>query len=172
MQKNYPRHWLPAGAEGFVLSHVFLPDSDAALEFDLDLRFPDDDLFDQRPHDGRVIRTQDCAVFDAERNKSISERNGTVTSGLISLFLLFYGSSPYASTLFAFLCRAKKRKKYTSIFEGFRARKTKNRAQEQPIDRFEARLFFLLDFCPIFAQNAGKNHFCRGRQKWFLLWSE
>ena len=79
-----------------MLSHVFLPDSDAALEFDLDLRFTDNDLFDQRPHDGRVIRTHDCAVFDAERNKSISERNGTVTSGLISLFfLLFYGSSTF-----------------------------------------------------------------------------
>ena len=48
-----------------MLSHVFLPDSDAALEFDLDLRFPDDDLFDQRPHDGRIVCTHDRAIFDA-----------------------------------------------------------------------------------------------------------
>ena len=64
-RRRSPRHWLPAAAESFALSHVFLPDRDAALEFDLDLRFPDDDLLDQRPHDGRVIRTHDRAVFDA-----------------------------------------------------------------------------------------------------------
>ena len=42
MQKKYPRLWLPAAAEGFVLSHVFLPDRDVAFELDLDLRLSDD----------------------------------------------------------------------------------------------------------------------------------
>ncbi len=51
--KKDPRHWFAAAAEGFVLSHVFLPDSDAALEFNLDLRLSDDDLLDQRSHDPR-----------------------------------------------------------------------------------------------------------------------
>ena len=56
---------LPAAAEGFVLSDVFLPDGDAALELDLDLRLSDDDLFDQRSHDGCVVCVHDRAVFDA-----------------------------------------------------------------------------------------------------------
>ena len=49
-----------------MLSHVFLPDRDAALEFDLDLRFPDDDLFDQRPHDGLIVCAHDtvfCLLY-------------------------------------------------------------------------------------------------------------
>lgn len=56
---------LSAAAEGFVLSDVFLPDGDAALELDLDLRLSDDDLFDQRSHDGCVVCVHDRAVFDA-----------------------------------------------------------------------------------------------------------
>ena len=83
------------------------------------------------------------------------------------LNMLIWGSSPYASTLFVFLCRAKKRKKYTSIFTRFRALKTKNRAPEKSIDRSEALFCLILpDFCP----KCRKNAFCRGRQKTFLLW--
>ena len=52
--KKDPRFWLDAAAEGFVLSDVFLPDGDATFEFDLNLRLSDDDLFDERSHDGCV----------------------------------------------------------------------------------------------------------------------
>ena len=55
-------------------------------------------------------------------------------------------SSVYPSTLFGVLCRAKKRKKYTSVFDRFRARKAKNRAPEKPIDRSEARICLILLF--------------------------
>ncbi len=48
-----------------MLSNVFLSDRDAALELDLDPRFPDDDLLDQRSHDGRIVCAHDRAVFDA-----------------------------------------------------------------------------------------------------------
>ena len=59
------------------------------------------------------------------------------------------GSNPYASTLFTFLYRAKKRKKYTSVFDRFRALKTKNRAPEKSIDRSEALFCLILPyFCP------------------------
>ena len=65
------------------------------------------------------------------------------------LFLLIGGSSPYASTLFAFLCRTKKRKKYTSVFGRFWLLKTKNWASKQPIDRSEALFCLILPyFCP------------------------
>lgn len=47
-----------------MLSHVFLPDCDAAFELDLYLCFSDDDLIDRRPHDGRVIRAHDRSVFE------------------------------------------------------------------------------------------------------------
>ena len=48
-----------------MLSHVFLPDRDAAFELDLDLRLSDDDLLDQRSHDGRIVCAHDRAIFDA-----------------------------------------------------------------------------------------------------------
>ena len=48
-----------------MLSNVFLSDRDAALELDLDLCLSDDDLLDQRSHDGRIVCAHDRAVFDA-----------------------------------------------------------------------------------------------------------
>ena len=63
--KKGPRFWLDAAAEVFVLSDVFLPDGDAAFEFDLNLRFSDDDLLDQWAHDGRIVCAHDRAVLDA-----------------------------------------------------------------------------------------------------------
>jgi len=111
---------------GCFLFHVFLLDRHAAFELDHDAFVPDLDPVHQHFHRGAVGR---C--------------NGTVTSGLISLFFADFGSSPYAPTLFTFLSSAKKRKKYTSVFDRFRARKTKNRAPEKSIDRSEA-LFCLI----------------------------
>jgi hypothetical protein len=48
-----------------------------------------------------------------------------------------------------FLYRAKKLKKYTIVFDRFRALKAINRAPKQSIDRSEARFHsYLPDFCP------------------------
>ncbi len=65
----------------------------------------------------------------------------------------FLGSNPPSPTLFTFLYRAKKRKKYTSVFDRFRALKTKNRASKQPIDCSEALLCLIL---PVFCTKCRK----------------
>ena len=52
-------------------------------------------------------------------------------------------SSPTSYTFLFFLFRAKKRKKYTSVFGLFLPLKAKNRAPKRQIDRSEARLRFI-----------------------------
>jgi len=54
----------------------------------------------------------------------------------------------------------------TAFFDRFRVLKRKNRASGRLINRLKARFAYI---GPIFAQNAKRNAFYRGRQKTFLL---
>ena len=78
---------------------------------------------------------------------------------------MFRGSNPSIPYFFSVLCRAKKRKKYTSIFDRYCVLKTKNRASGRLIDRLKARNCLV---SPCFCPKYKKNPFCRGRQKRFL----
>jgi hypothetical protein len=65
------------------------------------------------------------------------------------VFLVNNRFKSYLLTLLFFLCRAKKRKKYTSVFGVFLPLKAKNRAPQQAIDRSGARFHCNLPvFCP------------------------
>ena len=87
----------------------------------------------------------------------------------MTFFLFFRGSNPPTPYFFVVLCRAKKRKKYTSIFRRFCCLKRKNRAFRRLISRPEARFcLYLPDFNP----KCKKNLSCPGRQKRFLIWWE
>ena len=76
-----------------------------------------------------------------------------------------FGSNPSIPYFFGVLCRAKKRKKYTSIFDRFCVWIRKNRAPGRLIYRLKARNCLI---SPYFCPKCKKNPFCRGRQIAFL----